>query len=90
MYNKRGVKLIMKKVELVQLLEKENIPLNSYCLDGGLPNDRLCLDRTRQGWIVYYTEMGEKYEEVGFPSEEDACKYFYKRIKEVIGNKCYL
>ena len=75
----------MNKNELMQFLEKENIPFNSYSLDGGLPNDRLCLDRTYQGWTVYYSEMGEKYEEMGFPSEEDACEHFYRRIKEITG-----
>jgi hypothetical protein len=77
----------MTKKELIKLLEKDNIPKNSYSLDGGLPNDRLCLDKAYSGWVVYYTEMGEKYEEIGFASEEDACEYFYRRIREMTGRK---
>ena len=74
----------MTKEELIKVLEKSGVPLNSYSLDGGLQNDRLCLDKTREGWIVYYSEMGEKYKEVGFPSEEIACDYFYNRIIEIM------
>lgn len=74
----------MTKDELFRVLEKRGIPLDSYSLDGGLQDDRLCLDRTQQGWIVYYSEMGKKTNEIGFSSEEAACDYFYKRITEII------
>lgn len=74
----------MTKRELLQRLKNDNIPEYYYSLEGGLPNDKLCLDKTRTGWVVYYSEMGEKHQEVGFASEEDACEYFYKRIKEMI------
>lgn len=75
----------MNRIELKELLIYENIPSNSYSLDGGLLNDTLCIDKTKRGWIVYYTERGVKYEEMGFPSEEDACFYFYERIKRMLG-----
>ena len=75
----------MNRIELSELLISEEIPSNSYSLDGGLQNDTLCIDRTSCGWIVYYTERGVKFEEMGFPSEEDACSYFYERIKRMLG-----
>lgn len=74
----------MKKNELLQLLKKDNIPDYYYSLDGGMPNDKLCLDRTHAGWIVYYSEMGEKSQEIGFASEDDACEYFYSRVKQMV------
>lgn len=77
----------MKKVELIEQLKKENIPEYYYSLDGGMLNDKLCMDKTRLGWVVYYSEMGERSQEIGFASEDDACEYFYKRIKEMIVRK---
>jgi hypothetical protein len=69
--------------ELEKLLSRENIPRNSFSLNGGVMNDCLCLEKTCIGWRVYYTEMGIIYSDIGFPSESDACEYFYKRIMKM-------
>ena len=74
----------MTRKELLILLEKEHIPKHYYSLEGGLPNDALCLNKINSSWVVYYSEMGEKYNEIGFPSEESACEYFYNKLKDMI------
>lgn len=65
-----------------QMLRKrliaENIPQDTYSLDGGLPYDKFCLSKTDGIWEVYYSERGEKFKLKTFTIEEDACEYFYK------------
>lgn len=73
----------MNKKELAEILRKENVPENTYSLDGGLPNDSMCLEKNAAGWEVYYSERGQKYHEKYFFTEEEACEYLYHRIKEI-------
>ena len=67
--------------ELKNILTDLNIPKEYYSLlDGGLPNERLCL--TYDGaWSVYYSERGEKTGLRVFISEDEACEYFLRKIK---------
>lgn len=69
----------MTKKELVQKLKEKKIPRDFYALDGGLPNEALCLnyDRKRNTWEVYYSERGQKTGLKSFDREEEACDYFY-------------
>ena len=73
----------MTKQELLQRLQDEKVPENCYSLEGGLPNDRLCLEKLGLAWLVYYSETGERYEEMFFTSEDEACDYFHTRVKEM-------
>lgn len=74
----------MTKQELIQRLNQENIPPLSYSLDDGLPNDKYCLGETYNGWEVYYSERGIKYDVKTFSSEEEACDYLYECLKKMM------
>ena len=74
----------MTEIELMERLRKENIPVDAYSLNGGLPNDRYCVEKTSLGWEVYYSEMGGKHEAKGFASKEDAYDYLYDCLKEMM------
>lgn len=74
----------MHKLELLQLLKDSNVPQDSFYLDDGLPNEALCLDESYKGWSVYYSEKGERTQEVVFVKEDEACRYFLKRIKGML------
>ncbi len=71
----------MKKQELRDLLAKEMVSRSIYSLDGGLPNEKLCLDFKDNKWVVYYSERGLKTGLVEFITEDDACDYIYNKIK---------
>jgi len=72
----------MKKSELKRKLIEDGIPRNMYSLDGGLPNEALCLAKDKRFWEVYYSERGLKRNLGRFESEEEACDYFYELITE--------
>ena len=75
----------MTKVELKQRLIKENIPDDVYCLNGGLPNEVLCLGQSEEGWEVYYSKRGIKTDVKNFNTEEDAWDYYLIKILKSMG-----
>jgi hypothetical protein len=70
----------MNKNELANKLQEKGINPNSYCLDGGLPNEAYCLNNSANGWEVYYSERGDKSGLKIFQNESDACIYLYKLL----------
>lgn len=50
----------MKKDELRSALINKGISRSYYSLEGGLPNEKLCLDYENSKWVVYYSERGIK------------------------------
>ena len=51
-----------------------------WYLAGGLLDDTVTLDRTVDGWEVYYSERGKKYYMRTFTTEDEACRYFLALI----------
>ncbi len=74
----------MKKYDLKKILEEEGVSKSLYCLDGGLPNEKLCLDYEGNKWVVYYSERGGRTGLECFINEDDACCYIYKLIKAIV------
>ena len=62
-------------------LDEIGVPPDLYSiLTGGLLNERLCI--VRKGlWQVYYSEHGKKAGQKFFETEEEACEYFYRKLK---------
>lgn len=75
----------MKRAELQQCLIDANVPKDLYSLNGGLPNEALCLNKDGDVWEVYYSERGIKSQIEKFDSEDEACNYFYKTVLELLG-----
>jgi hypothetical protein len=70
----------MLKNELKIKLINKGIPTHSYSLNGGLPNEALCLNKQKNVWEVYYSEKGHKSEFREFKQESEACMHFYNII----------
>ena len=74
----------MNRSDLKAKLDQLKIPENCYSLNGGLQHDTYCIEKKRSGWEiyyeVYYTELGQKTEIEIFPSENEACSYFYENL----------
>ncbi len=73
----------MNKNELTFKLAQAGVRSDVYCLDGGLPSEAYCLNRTPEGWEVYYSERGVKTDLRLFDKEEDACSYLYRLLMPV-------
>jgi hypothetical protein len=67
----------MKKNELKNALVAEGIRSMYYSLEGGLPDNALCLSYEKNIWIIYYSERGQRFDIEEFESEEAACEEFF-------------
>ena len=67
--------------ELKNKLDEIGVSQDLYSIMiGGLPNERLCLVEDEM-WQVYYSERGKKVGQKFFENEEEACEYFYGKMK---------
>ena len=46
--------------ELKELLMVKNVPQDLYSLEGGLPSESYCIEKTEDKWHLYYRERGVK------------------------------
>jgi len=77
----------MKKNELRSILITKGISRSYYSLDGGLPNEKLCLDYENGKWVVYYSEHGIRTGIQYFNNEDDACDYLLDAIEQSASGK---
>ena len=67
--------------ELKNKLDEIGVSQDLYSImTGGLPNERLCIVQGEM-WQVYYSERGKKVGQKFFKTEEEACEYFYEKLK---------
>lgn len=67
------------------ILENKKIPIDSYSLNGGFPNESLCITLEGDKWEVYYSERGKKTQLTFFETETEACEQFYARLQKMLG-----
>ena len=71
----------MTILELKKVLDENNIPRNLYNLEmSGLKDQRICVEKTENGWNVYYSERGQKFDLKRYFSEHDACMDLLQRL----------
>ncbi len=70
----------MNRAELRAALDAAEVQPRAYSLDGGLPDERLCLEERADGWAVYYSERGLRTTETLYPTESEACDAFYAKL----------
>jgi len=77
----------MNTRDLLDELQKLKIDPMHYCLDGGLPSEKLVLAHEHpQEWSVYYSERGVKTGERIFMSESSACDYFMNELCDTLAD----
>ncbi|WP_323637280.1 hypothetical protein [Pectobacterium polaris] len=74
----------MNKQELKDRLLKEKVSRSLYYLDGGLPDEKLCLDFENGRWVVYFSERGVKTGMMNLMTECEACKFIYYEINAIV------
>lgn len=73
----------MKIRELKKAVSKMNIPRGTISFQGRFPPDAHCITRVGRRWEVYYSEKGQKTDQVFFDSEHDACEYLFSIAKKI-------
>lgn len=74
----------MNMEELRRKLAGLGVSPSAYCLSGGLPSERYCLN-PGDTWEVYYSERGQKNDLRRFAKEETACTYMLFKLCGLVG-----
>lgn len=77
----------MNLTTLENTLKAEQIPTNAYTILSKPKDETLCIESSKEGWIVFYSERGLRSGEKFFSSENDACQYFIERIRSWFKNR---
>ncbi len=72
----------MNLTELQTELDSLGVDKLSYSLEGGLPNERYCIDKEYGNWLVYYSERGGRSGLKEFKTESKACEHLLKVLKD--------
>lgn len=67
--------------ELALLLDRSGIRPDAYSLEGGVPDDRYCIEKRGSLWYVYYAERGQRNVERLVITEDDACQYLLEVLQ---------
>lgn len=70
---------MLTKLELINLLHKNNIPEYCHSIDNE-KNESLCLLKENGKWIIFYSEIGKRSDPEYYDSEEFSCESFFKEI----------
>ncbi|WP_387468265.1 hypothetical protein [Photorhabdus sp. RM323S] len=73
----------MNKEELRKRLKENKISSSYYSLEGGAPDDRICLSYEDEYWLVYHAERGARSWVESFEKEEDACQRFWDYVSDI-------
>lgn len=65
----------MTRAALRRLLDQERVRRDSYCIDGEVKDECLCLLPEPGGWLVFYSERGGRTGTRHFETEDEACDY---------------
>ena len=74
----------MNLQELKGKLDDLKISSELYSLQGGLPNEKLCIVK-EDNWKIYYSERGNRTGEKEYETEEEACDVFLRKVKCYVG-----
>jgi hypothetical protein len=66
--------------DLRQRLADAGVRPDAYSLDGGLPDNRYCIEDRGDIWSVYYSERGTITWQRLCANEAEACEVFLARV----------
>ena len=73
----------MSRNELAVFLKEHLVPAKLYSLNGNHTN-RICLEKSKQGWEVYFSDQKQKIGLLKFSSESDACARMKTEILKIM------
>ncbi len=62
---------------------RERYPVSAYCLKG-YQEEAVCLQYENKGWIVFYGERGNRYNEIYCDTILKACLEFIRKLTHCI------
>ncbi len=72
----------MKIDELINKLKSEPLLEKEYCI-GDFDDNRECIMKENDEWIIFFYERGSRNLLKKFTNEEEACNAFYERLMRI-------
>ena len=73
----------MNSKELKAYFEEHLVPSKLYKI-GGSHKNRICLDKTENGWAVYFQDQKEKIGVLNFVDEASACNRMKDELRKLM------
>jgi len=71
----------MTRSQLLSALVELSIPNSAFSLDGPGTGECYCLEADGGGWIIYYSERGQRHSISRFLTEDEANERFLAKLK---------
>lgn len=73
----------MKRDELIRTLKELDIPENAFHFDGPGAGECYCIEANQNGWVIYYSERGQRTIISTYASENEANEKFLQKLKVI-------
>ena len=73
----------MNTKELQKYLKQHLVPSKLYKI-GGTHKNRICMDRTENGWAVFFQDKKEKIGVMNFVDEASACNVMKDELRKLM------
>ena len=73
----------MNTKELKRFLKEHLIPSKLYKV-GGHHKNRICLDKTKNGWAVFFQDNKDRIGEIDFVDEASACDKMKDELRKLM------
>jgi len=70
----------MNRQEFAQTVVRMGVPVTSYSLFGGLPDEKYVLSVEDDAWWVYFADGARRLDEQRFDTEHEACEELLLRL----------
>ena len=75
----------MTALELETIFDRNNVPRHYYSFGRPSAGDCLALEANNGTYLIcYYSERGDRDVEGSYPTEDAACREFFRRIARVV------
>ena len=76
----------MNIAELQDILVRHTVPPHYYVFGGLGQGECYGIEHTSGGWLIYYSERGQKTPLDSFSNEDQACRKFLTYVAEMTGD----
>ncbi|MDO4647564.1 MAG: hypothetical protein Q4B26_02855 [Eubacteriales bacterium] len=73
----------MTQKDLKKFFKDHMVPSKLYKI-GGHHNHRICIEQTKDGWDVFFSEKKEKVGVLHYQDEESACTRMKEEIRKIM------
>ena len=75
---------VMTTADLKKYFKDHLVPRSLYNLKGGYHKGRICMEKVKEGWEVYFSEKRDKVGIIHCLTESEACRVMVEEVNKVM------